>query len=84
MRKLAIGTLAAALLLSIAALSGDKGHLVTVKAGLRSSQTARLSHVRRCYFCSSDGNPALVVAFIRAFVSVFASSYVTMACFFSY
>lgn len=37
-----------------------------------------------CYFCSSDGNPALVVAFISALVSVFASSNVTTASFFSY
>lgn len=49
---------------------------------------ARLSYLRlsqpRFYFCSSDGNPAFVVAFISALVSVFASSNVTTASFFSY
>ena len=44
----------------------------------------RVSHLLVPYFCSSERNPASVVAFIKALVSVFLSSNVTTACFCSY
>jgi hypothetical protein len=56
---------------------------IAIKSNCAAAISATLACSRR-YFRSSDGNPASVVAFIRALVSVFTSSNVTTACFFSY